>query len=186
MSVLPDVLAPGLTAVFCGTAVSAVSARRRAYYAGPGNAFWPTLFSVGLTPRLLAPEEYGILPQFGLGLTDLAKTVSGADRILTREDFAPDALIDKIEQHRPKVLAFTSKRAAEEFRGGVVTYGLLTERIGGTRLFVLPSPSGAARGYWDLAPWCELASLCRILEADRDGPGKGSSPGPLEPGPIKS
>jgi len=55
--VLPDVLAPGLAIVFCGTAVGTVSARRRAYYAGPGNAFWPTLHRVGLTPRQLLPEE---------------------------------------------------------------------------------------------------------------------------------
>lgn len=169
MNVLPDVLSPGLTAVFCGTAVGAVSALRRAYYAGPGNAFWPALFSVGLTPRLLAPEEYGILPQFHLGLTDLAKTVSGADRILARRHFARDSLIDKMEQYRPKVLAFTSKRAAEEFLGRAASYGLQTTRTGDTLLFVLPSPSGAARGHWDLAPWRELASLCRDLNADRGG-----------------
>ena len=50
MSVLPDVLVPGLAVVFCGSAVGAASARRRAYYAGPGNAFWRTLSEVGLTP----------------------------------------------------------------------------------------------------------------------------------------
>lgn len=159
MSVLPDVLAPGLRVVFCGTAAGSASALRRAYYAGPGNAFWPTLFSVGLTPRLLAPEEYGIVAQFGLGLTDLAKTVSGADRTLIREHFAPDALTDKIERYRPKVLAFTSKRGAEEFLRRPAPYGLLQERIGDTLIFVLPSPSGAARGYWDLAPWRALARL---------------------------
>lgn len=54
--ILPDLLAPGLDIVFCGTAVGAESARRRAY-AGPGNAFWPTLAQVGLTPRRLAPRN---------------------------------------------------------------------------------------------------------------------------------
>jgi len=51
MDVLPDMLAPGLRIVFCGTAVGSASARRRAYYASPGNSFWPTLFRVGLTKR---------------------------------------------------------------------------------------------------------------------------------------
>jgi TDG/mug DNA glycosylase family protein len=74
-----------------------------------------------------------------------------------------------MEQYRPKVLAFTSKRAAEEFLGRPPSYGLQTERIGETLLFVLPSPSGAARGYWDLAPWLELASLCRDFNADKGG-----------------
>nr|HQT26871.1 mismatch-specific DNA-glycosylase [Burkholderiales bacterium] len=59
MSVLPDVLAPDLAVVFCGSAVGAASARRRAYYAGPGNAFWPTLARVGFTPCQLTPDEYG-------------------------------------------------------------------------------------------------------------------------------
>ena len=37
MSVLPDVLAPGLRIVFCGTAVGVTSAQLGAYYARPGN-----------------------------------------------------------------------------------------------------------------------------------------------------
>ncbi len=77
MNVLPDVLAPGLRIVFCGTAVGSASARRRAYYAGPGNSFWPTLFTVGLTPRQLRPEEYATVIEYGLGLTDLAKSIAG-------------------------------------------------------------------------------------------------------------
>ena len=56
--IVEDVIEPGLAVVFCGTALGAASARRRAYYAGPGNKFWPTLAAVGLTPRRLEPEEY--------------------------------------------------------------------------------------------------------------------------------
>ena len=54
--VLPDVLAPGLRIVFCGTAAGTVSARRGAYYAHPQNRFWPALHAVGLTPRLMRPR----------------------------------------------------------------------------------------------------------------------------------
>ena len=64
--ILPDLLAPNLDIIFCGTAVGAESARRRAYYAGPGNAFWPTLLRVGLTDRRLPPEDYTPLAQFGV------------------------------------------------------------------------------------------------------------------------
>jgi len=159
MSVLPDLLAPGLDIVFCGTAVGTASARRGAYYAGPGNAFWPTLFKVGLTPRLIAPEEYRDLRQYGLGLTDLAKTVSGADDSLSAHHFDCARLRRALLKYRPGVLAFTSKRAAREFVGHPVGYGMLREKIGGTALFVLPSPSGAARRHWSLAPWRELARL---------------------------
>jgi TDG/mug DNA glycosylase family protein len=117
------------------------------------------LFEVGLTSRQLAPEEYQSITEFGLGLTDLAKHVSGADQILTREDFASDELREKMKIYRPTVLAFTSKRAAEEFLGHPVQYGLLNVKIDETSLFVLPSPSGAARGYWNLEHWRALARL---------------------------
>ena len=165
MNVLADVLAPELRIVFCGTAVGAASARRQAYYAGPGNAFWPTLFEVRLTPRLLRPEEYRVVTQYGLGLTDLAKTISGADSILSKQHFDHAGLRAKIGQYCPGVLAFTSKRAAEEFLDRSVTYGLLEQRIGTTKLFVLPSPSGAARRHWSTGPWRELASLAHAQAA---------------------
>src|ERR1700712_1446785 len=76
---LPDVLAPGLAVVFCGTAAGRVSAATGCYYAHPQNKFWRALYEAGLTPRLMAPQEYPLLPSFGLGLTDIAKTVSGMD-----------------------------------------------------------------------------------------------------------
>src|SRR4051812_19404651 len=103
MTALPDVLVPRLDVVFCGTAVGTASALRRAYYAGPGNAFWRTLFEVGLTPRLLAPEEYLCITDFGLGLTDLAKTISGSDQILSREHFDGGALRTKVRRYRPRM-----------------------------------------------------------------------------------
>jgi TDG/mug DNA glycosylase family protein len=81
--VLPDVLGPGLKVVFCGSAVGSASARVGAYYAGPGNKFWPTLQRIGLTPRRLAPAEFRSVVAFGIGLTDLCKSLSGADRALT-------------------------------------------------------------------------------------------------------
>lgn len=159
MSVLRDVLVSDLRIVFCGTAAGAASARRHAYYAGPGNAFWRTLFEVGLTPRLLQPAQYASVPQYGLGLTDLAKTVSGSDRVLLREHFDRDGLRAKIQHFRPKVLAFTSKRAGEEFTRHPLEYGLADQMIGSTLLFVLPSPSGLARRYWSQEPWRGLAAL---------------------------
>lgn len=68
--VLPDLLQPGLNLVFCGTAPGTVSAQRKQYYAHPQNKFWPTLYKIGLTPRLLDPAEYRSLIGFGIGLTE--------------------------------------------------------------------------------------------------------------------
>jgi double-stranded uracil-DNA glycosylase len=159
MTVLPDVLAHDLDIVFCGTAVGTVSAERRAYYAGPGNAFWSTLFEVGLTPIALDPPDYVQLTQWNLGLTDLAKYVFGGDNILAKKHFDIERLRALIIEYRPRTIAFTGKRAAAEFVGQPVGYGLLEQAIGSTRLFVLPSPSGAARRYWNVEYWRELSRL---------------------------
>lgn len=160
--ILPDVLQPGLSLVFCGTAAGRRSADEQAYYAHPGNMFWRALFMAGLTPRLLAPAEYPLLSGYGIGLTDLSKQHVGNDDELPRDAFDLPALCAKIERYTPGVLAFTSKAAARAALGRAADYGLQPERIGASRLFVLPSPSGQARGHWDLAPWLALSVLIGV------------------------
>src|SRR5699024_5837317 len=155
--ILPDLLQTGLDLVFCGTAPSRRSAAEGAYYAHPGNTFWRALFEAGFTPRRLAPSEYPLLPNFGIGLTDLAKHHSGNDTELPGEAFGTAALIRKIETFAPRFMAFTSKNAARAALGHAVSYGMQDEIIGHTSICVLPSPSGQARRFWSLDPWRALA-----------------------------
>jgi TDG/mug DNA glycosylase family protein len=158
--VLPDLLAPGLRVVFCGTAAGAESARRGAYYAGPGNRFWTVLQEAGFTPRRFRPEEFPGLLALGIGLTDLAKRASGVDKSLRPSDFDGERTRAAIRMWRPSAIAFTSATAARVFLGRDAGFGELTpspafagEGWGGglafraPRLFVLPSPSGA-NGHW--------------------------------------
>lgn len=161
---LPDVLAPGLSVVFCGTAVGETSAARGAYYAGPGNAFWATLHAVGLTPRVLAPKEFTALPAYGVGLTDLAKHRAGNDDVLESCDFDVPAFVAKVRRFAPRAVAFNGKRAAAVFyrcRTRSVSCGCQRGRLGATDLWVLPSTSAAARSYWDIEPWQTLAAWAR-------------------------
>ncbi len=158
---VPDVLAPGLRLVFCGTAPSRASAAARAYYAKPGNRFWRALHEAGFTPRRFQPAEYAGLLELGIGLTDLCKGHSGNDDELPDGSLDRDSLLAKIRRYRPAVVAFTSKNAAKAFLGRDVDYGWQAEREGDTRFFVLPSPSGQAVRFWDLAPWRALASEAR-------------------------
>ena len=161
-TVLPDVLETGLAVVFCGTAASAKSAQAKAYYAGPGNNFWHVLFQTGLTTKLLKPEQFKQLLQFGIGLTDVAKHRSGNDNVLKKRDFSPQQLRKKILRYQPHVLAFTSKRAGKEFFGcSSIDYGFQGDQINATKIYVLPSPSGAARGYWDEQIWQALADYLK-------------------------
>lgn len=155
-TILPDLLGPNLRIVFCGSAVGPQSARRKAYYAGPGNRFWDVLHAVGLTPRRLEPSEYLELLSYGIGLTDMVKTRAALDADLSPGDNDPAALRRKLEQFTPRTLAFNGKHAARVFLARNVEYGKQPERVGETTVFVLPSTSGAARRYWNVAYWQEL------------------------------
>ncbi len=157
---VPDVLKPGLAVVFCGTALGRVSAQKRAYYAHPGNFFWRTLHEIGLTPERIAPQDYERLLEWGIGLTDLSKSYFGNDVDLPADAFDVEALQAKIRHYRPAILAFTSKTAAAAFLNtptGHLTLGEQPLPFEGTRLFVLPSPSGQARRFWDIRPWQAVA-----------------------------
>ncbi len=156
--ILPDVLAPNLRVVFCGTAAGTRSAREGAYYAHPGNYFWRTLFEIGLTPRRLSPHEFPNVLEFGIGLTDLAKLHFGSDHELPHDAFDAAALKRKIARYQPRIVAFTSKNAAVGYLGRVLTYGEQETKIASSRVFVLPSPSGQARKFWNIGPWRELAA----------------------------
>lgn len=161
---LPDVLAPGLRLVFCGTAPGTVSAQRKAYYAFPGNRFWPTLALTGLTPVQLAPHEYPRLLEFGIGLTDLVKDQAGSDAALRFEPANRPRLEQAIQHFQPGILCFNGKRAAMEYLGSKrVEYGVHAAQIGSTRLFVAPSTSGLAVRSWSFPVWEELARIVRAL-----------------------
>jgi TDG/mug DNA glycosylase family protein len=161
MAILPDLIRPGLRVVFCGTAVGTASANVGAYYAGRGNRFWSTLHLVGLTPRELDPTEYRLLLDHGIGLTDVCKTKSGSDQEVGTAGFDIGRLHSLIEANGPKLVAFNGKAAGKAVLGREVEFGSQPERIGGARVFVLPSTSGAARAYWDLRPWHDLATAAK-------------------------
>lgn len=167
-SILPDILENGLRLVFCGSAAGAASSRAGAYYAGPGNKFWPILHKTGLTPHLVAPQKFRDLPDFGIGLTDLAKHAAGSDSSLPLGADDPPGLLDKIHRYQPGFLAFNGKRSGAVFLKhltGVrnVDYGLQDQKIGATEIYVLPSTSGAANGFWDEAPWFALARNAKTV-----------------------
>ena len=167
MNILPDLLRENLALVICGTAAGNQSAQLSQYYAKPGNKFWKVLFEVGLTPIRLEPSEYPRLLDYGIGLTDLAKDISGMDKGLIPSDFGLGELRKKIDKYRPRILCFNGKRAAVEFLGRSVRYGIQPETSGETRLFVATSTSGAANGSWDLRVWQALADVCRQYQSIR-------------------
>jgi double-stranded uracil-DNA glycosylase len=68
---IPDVLAPGLSVVFCGINPGLYSAATGCHFARPGNRFWPALYRSGFTPRPMLPQEQFDLLAYKLGVTNL-------------------------------------------------------------------------------------------------------------------
>lgn len=161
--VLSDLLQPSLRIVLCGTAAGATSAAERAYYAHPQNKFWKILHETRLTPEQLQPREYRSLLQHGIGLTDLVKLAAGMDRATLPKLSAADRarLHTAIATFRPRFLGFTSKTAGQKFFGCKRDYGEQREPIGDTRVWILPSTSGAANGSWQPEIWHRFAAAAR-------------------------
>lgn len=161
--VLPDLLRADLSLVICGSAAGTRSAHERAYYAHPGNRFWPMLHISGLTPRRLRPEEYPLLLEYGIGLTDVCKSEFGADSELSKRAYEPDAVREKIRRYRPRALAFNGLSPARSVLGRTARYGRQPALFGETVVFVLPSTSGLACRHWDDRPWHALGRFLQGL-----------------------
>jgi TDG/mug DNA glycosylase family protein len=161
--VLSDLLQPSLRVVLCGTAAGTTSAAERAYYAHPQNKFWKILHETRLTPVPLQPRQYRSLLQHGIGLTDLVKVAAGMDRATLPKLSAADRarLTKAIATFRPRFLGFTSKTAGQKFFDGKRDYGEQRDVIGDTRVWILPSTSGAANGNWQPEVWHRFADEVR-------------------------
>lgn len=160
---LPDLLQENLEVVFCGTAVGNRSASQKHYYAGCGNKFYCVLYNCGFTPVQMIPSEYEKLLEYDIGLTDLVKTKAGMDNTLRSLDYNIEDFQYKIEKYSPQIVCFNGKEAAKEFfdvkNTSFIKYGLQTETIGITKIFVAPSTSPTAHKYWDERPWENLKKL---------------------------
>ena len=147
---IPDVIAPGLTILFCGINPGLYSAATGHHFARPGNRFWPALHRSGCTPRLLHPSEQERLLDHGLGVTNIvARATARADE-LTRDELRAGArtLTDLVARYRPKCVAVVGISAYRTaFDRPRATVGPQEERIATARSWVLPNPSGLNAHY---------------------------------------
>lgn len=147
---IPDVIAPGLSVLFCGINPGLYSAATGYHFARPGNRFWPALHRSGFTPRLLAPSEQDELLEYGLGVTNIvARATARADE-LERDELRAGArrLTGLAERYEPEwvaVVGISAYRTA--FDRGKAVGGPQDEAIAGARLWVLPNPSGLNAHY---------------------------------------
>lgn len=178
--VVPDVLRPGLTVVFCGINPGLWSAATGHHFARPGNRFWRVLHEAGFTERQLDPTEEAALLAAGIGITNLVARASATARELSRAELQSGAaaLVARLEPLRPRcvaVLGVTAYRSA--FAAPRAGIGRLADPIAGAIGWLLANPSGAQARY-QLA---DLVDQFATLHAALVAPAEPSSPTPHAP-----
>ena len=159
---LPGPADPPLRVLFCGINPGLVTAATGHHFGRPGNRFWPALHGAGFIPRLLRPADQGELRGLGLGITNMvARATARADELTDAEIVAGGVrLRDLVERVRPAWLAVVGigayRTAFAEPTAGV---GEQQERLGATRVWVLPNPSGLNAHYQLPALAAEFARL---------------------------
>jgi TDG/mug DNA glycosylase family protein len=142
---IPDVLAPALRVVFVGINPGLYSAATGHHFARPGNRFWKALHAGGLTPRLLRPDEQRDLLPLGMGVTNLVARSTAVASELSADELRAGAraLERKLRRVRPAFAAFLGLGAYRTAFGQPrAAIGEQPERIGDTRVWLLPNPSG--------------------------------------------
>lgn len=157
---LPNLLAPGLRLVFVGINPSVYAAERGHYFARKTNRFWPALSRSRLSAPIraalgratLVPEDDVLLPDFGIGFTDVVKRPTPNASGLTPEDYRTWAphLFANLDRYQPAVACFhgvVGYRAFLKYALGAeekeLQLGPQSRTLGQTRVFLVPNPSPA-------------------------------------------
>jgi double-stranded uracil-DNA glycosylase len=160
--VLPGPGNPSPRVLFCGINPGLVSAATGHHFGRPGNRFWPALHGAGFTPRLLRPAEQGELRALGLGITNMvARATARADELTDAEIVAGGvrlrSLVERVGPAWLAVVGIGAYRTA--FAAPRAVVGEQCGRLGGTRIWALPNPSGL-NAHWQLpALTAEFARL---------------------------
>ena len=157
-----DVIAPDLRVLFCGINPGLYTAAVGHHFARPGNRFWPALYAGGFTSRLLSPFDERELLKSGYGITNVVQRATATADMLTKEEIVAggERLRAKVLRYHPRILAVLGLGAYRTaFNQPKAVVGPQEERMGSTRLWVLPNPSGLNANYQPAA----LARLFRDL-----------------------
>jgi TDG/mug DNA glycosylase family protein len=156
---LPDLLRDELNVVFVGINPSLFSVAQGHYFARRGNRFWPCFSRSVLSGAArralgvarLEPAHDVALPAYGFGFTDVVKRASARAGEVRSEEFAAGVAIlrGKLECHRPRIACFHGMTGYRHVALALsrdtqeLQLGLQSLRIGATRCYVVPNPSGA-------------------------------------------
>ncbi|MBB6305485.1 G/U mismatch-specific DNA glycosylase [Rhizobium leucaenae] len=145
-----DILAPGLSVIFCGLNPALSAVRDGHNFSNRSNRFWRVLHLAGFTPGLLQPEQEREILSYGFGLTTAVPRATKSAGELTSQDYlsAAPALERKISELAPGNLAFLGKAAYAAIAvGTTVQWGRQPDRFAGASVWVLPNTSGLNRAF---------------------------------------
>jgi len=158
--------------LFVGINPGVRSAQTGHHFAGFSNRFWKLLFCAGLVPEPVTFLDDDRLPEWGYGITNVvARPTRGIDE-LRREEYAVGRLRlrAKVRRYTPAVVAFvgiTVYRAMFPEQKGPVRMGPQPQRLGESRVFVLPNTSGRNAHYSFDQMLATFESLRHDVEAIR-------------------
>lgn len=172
MAELEDIVTANLRVLFVAINPATASAEAAQHFATPTNSFWRLLHESGLTTRRYAPAEAARLPEEGIGLLSLVRRPTRMASELRPSELRAGVLTltAEVERWRPRLVALLGLTLlpfvlpdAEPGPGAKRT------RLAGSRVFVVPNPSGRNRAYPGFVgklPWFrELKLASDELEA---------------------
>jgi TDG/mug DNA glycosylase family protein len=142
---LPDIVAPGLSVVFCGLNPGLSAAVEGHHFVGRSNRFWRVLHLAGFTPDLIAAENDASLLTYGLGITSVVERPTAGVDDLARSEFldAAAGFEQWVRRWAPRHVAFLGKAAyGAMLDRRTVAWGRQDQPFGGAVAWVLPNPSG--------------------------------------------
>lgn len=145
-----DLIDYDLKVLFCGINPGIYSGATGLHFARPGNRFWKALHLGGFTDRILLPSEEDEFLELGFGITSFCKrTTARADELSKSEIIkGGERLIKKIERYKPENLAVLGLGAYRTaFSEPKASVGLQNRKIGETKVWLLPNPSGLNAHY---------------------------------------
>jgi double-stranded uracil-DNA glycosylase len=148
---VPDLVGPGLKLLFVGINPGLWTAATQTHFAHPGNRFYPALRLAGIIDRGLdrgkpmTDQDRAYLVARGIGITNLVnRATARADELSPAELRAGRTRLEAfVAQRQPVVVAvagLTAYRAA--FADPKARGGEQADRLFGSRVWVVPNPSG--------------------------------------------
>jgi TDG/mug DNA glycosylase family protein len=162
---LKDCVRPPVRLLFVGINPGVRSAATGHHFAGYSNRFWRLLHESRLVPEPIGHEDDRRLPEWGFGITNLvARATPGIDTLMP-EEWIDGAVVlrRKVRRWKPDIVAFVGVSLYRSLFGvpprTPIALGSQKQRFEGSRVFVLPNPSGRNANF----SYAEMLAAFRAL-----------------------